>query len=166
MKFAHAEVLKFLPLLAPQDITSTATGSSYIDIQTLTGLIEFEINFGTITSTDTTGVCTITIEGSTSGASTDTNTEIAFQYMKSSAINTDTMGAITAASATGIEVGPTEDNVSVLCYLDPAVLTAAVAGERWARVYLEPTTDWTATLVNVVARATPNYSQVSQESAT
>ena len=167
MKMAHAEVLKVLPLLAPQDIAATATGSSYIDLNQCVGLVEFEVNFGALTATDSTDGVVITIEGSTAGASSDTNTAIAFQYALSSAVNTDSMGAITAATAAGVTLtSGSNDNMTLLCYVDPAVLTAGVTDGRWARVYLTPTSDQTVSLVSVVARYTPRYAQASIPSST
>ncbi len=167
MKMAHAEVLKTLPLLAPQDIAATATGSSYIDLDQCVGLVEFEVMFGAITSTDSTGGVVVTVEGSTGGISTDTNTALAFQYALSEAVNTDSMGAITAATSSGKTlVSSSDDNKTLLCYLDPAVLTAGVTDGRFARVKVSPTTDMGATLVGVVARYTPRYSQASIPSST
>jgi len=167
MKQAHVEVLKVLPLLAPIDIAATATGSSYIDLDQCVGLVEFEVNFGAITSTDSTGNLTVTLQGSTGGIATDTNTAVAFQYALSAAVNTDSMGAITAATSSGVTLqSSSDDNRSLFCYLDPAVLTAGVTDGRFARVYVTPTSDCSANLVGVVARYTPRYSQASQKSST
>jgi len=167
MKMAHAEVLKILPVLAPVDIVATATGSSYIDIDQVVGLVEFEVNFGAVTSTDSSGEATVTIEGSTGGISTDTNTALAFQYALSEAVNTDSMGAITAATSAGVSIlSSSDDNKTLLCYLDPAVLKAGVTDGRYARVYIDPSADPTSTVVSVVARFTPRYSQASIPSST
>jgi hypothetical protein len=157
MKLAHAENIQVRPLLAPQDITSTETQTSWIDMDYLTGLIEFEVNVGTITSTDTTGSLTITILASTAGSTSDTNTAIAFYYMSSGAVDTGTMSTIAAATSSGITVGPTEDNITVLCYADPAVAGAAMTDAKFLNMNLAPTSDYTATLVSVVARATMRY---------
>ena len=99
MKMAHGEVLKVLPLLAPANVAAVATRSQYIDTDQCVGLVEFEVNFGAITSTDATGEVALTVEASTAAVSTDAGTAIAFQYQLSSAVGTDNMGAVTAAAA-------------------------------------------------------------------
>ena len=167
MKMAHAEVLKVLPLLAPQDITTSATGSSYIDLDQCVGLLELELMVGALTATDSTDGVVVTVEATTAGASSDTNTAIAYQYMLSSAVDTDSMGAITAATSSGVALtSGSDDSKVMLIYVDPAAMAATVTDGRYVRVYLTPTSDQSATLVGVVARYTPRYSQASQKSST
>lgn len=167
MKQAHAEVLKILPVLAPVDIAATATRTQYIDTDQCVGLIEFEVAFGAITSTDSTGEAVVTVESSTAAVSTDAGTAIAFQYALSEAVATDSMGAITAATSSGKGVNSsTDDNKTLLVYVDPAVMKANGDDHRYAAVVVTPTSDVSATLVGVVARYSPRYPQASQKSST
>ena len=166
MKYAHGEVLKVLPLLAPVDLGASTSASSYIDMNMAASIIEFEVNFGAMTSTDTTQGVTVTVEGSTTGAATDTNTAMAFQYQLSAAVDTDSMGAVSAATSTGILVDTTEDVSTLLVYVDPSVVAAAAAGDRWVRIGLDPGAAVSASIVSVVARYIPRYAQASQPSST
>ena len=148
--YGFNENRKELNLLAPQDIAATATASAYVNVKHAAGLIEFQCPFGAITSTDSTGGAIVTIEASTAGSSNATETAIAFKYRVSAAVATDSMGAITAATATGVDMVSTADNVTLFAYVDPAALAALGADFNWLRVVISPTTDVTVTLTGGV----------------
>ena len=167
MKYAHGETLKVLPLLAPVDLAASTNYSSYVDLDLAASWIEFEVSFGAMTSTDTTDGIYVTLEASTAGASSDTNTAIAFNYQLSAAVNTDTMGAVSTATSSGVLVDTTEDNSVLLCYADPAVVQAAATDAQFVAVGLsQSTTDLSASIVGVVARFIPRYAMASQPSST
>ena len=167
MKQAHAEVLKTVIVLAPQDITATATNTNWMDVDQCVGQVEFEILFGALTATDSsTSEMAVTVLASTS-ADTDAGTAIAFSYQLSEALGTDTMGAVTAATSSGITINSsTDDNKVLVIYVEPAVLKAVGEDYRWACVNIDGTTNVTAALVAGMAHYTPRYAQASQPSST
>lgn len=158
MKYAYAEDIHVLPLLAPQDIVATATASAYLDCDNVTGVFELSIPFGNIASTDSTGEVVVTIEASTAGSSNATETPIAFKYRLSAAINTDTMGALTAATASGAAVVSDQDNKVLMCFVDPSTLAALGNDFRFIRAVITPTAEITATVIGgCTARFRPRY---------
>src|SRR5690349_1581493 len=141
---------KELNLLAPADIVATATASAYINVQHAAGTIEFQIPFGAIASTDSTGEVVVTIEASTAGTSNATEAAIAFKYRLSGAVATDLMGALTSATTTGAAVGNATDNVTLFCYVEPSQLAAQGADYKWLRAVITPTSEITSTVVGGV----------------
>lgn len=162
-----AETHKILPLLEPKDIVATATPSSYLDLNFAEGPVEFQIPFGAIASTDSTGEVVVTLECSTAGSSNSGEQAMAFNYRLSAAVDTDTMGAITAATASGAAVNNTADNKVLLIYVDPAAVAAVAADMRFCRVVITPTSEITSTLIGgVQARFKPRYPGNSIPSST
>lgn len=164
MKINFAEDIQVVPVLAPVDIVATATVTKYVNLGKLgTGQLEFSIPFGVVTSTDSTGEIIVTVEANdTNDTSTTDNNEgaIAFNYRLSSAVGTDSMGAITAATSTGVAVANTSDNCTLLIYVDPAV-----AAKKYVRAVITPTTETTVCLVGATARFVPRKAQASQNSS-
>ena len=152
-----AEQIKVVPLLGSKDIVATATASNYVALKDVAGLIELECNFGLITSTDSTGGVVVTVEASSAGASNATEAAIAFNYRLSGAVGTDTMGAIAAATATGVEILEAVDNVSLLIYVDPSAVTRVNDQHTYLRLVVTPTSEATSTVVGAVARFIPRY---------
>jgi hypothetical protein len=151
-KFAENE--KVLPILAPADIVATATNTQYVDLNFAAGIVELALNFGAIASTDSTGevIVTVTVNPVSDTSSSD-NVETA-------------MGALAAATATGVAVGQASDNVSLLCFIDPAAVAAAADGARFVRAVITPTAEITSTVVGATARFTPRYAGASIPSST
>ena len=156
MKLNFGEEVQSVGLLAPIQITATATSSAYVEMAKIgQGWLEFDAFFGIVTSTDSTGEVCVTVESSTSGASTDTNTQVAFRYRLSGAVGTDTLGAITTADATGYMTGGSVfDGMRLLVYVDPAVVQ-----DKACRLTLTPSTDFTVCNVSVTGRFIPRYAQ-------
>jgi hypothetical protein len=166
MKLNYAESVKVLPLLGSDDIVATATASKYIDLNMAAGLLELEVNFGDVASTDSTGGVVVTIEASTAASSNATEAAIAFNYRLSAAVDTDLMGAITAATTAGATVlASAADNKTLLCYVDPSAV-AGTADMRYIRAVITPTAEVTSTNVGVVARYIPRYAGNAQPSST
>lgn len=153
----YAENVKVVPLLGSVDIVATATASNYVALKDVAGLLEISVNFGLITSTDSTGEVVVTLEASSDGSSNATEAAIAFNYRQSGAVGTDTMGAIAAATSAGKAVLNTTDNVTLLCYVDPSDVTALSDQYTYVRAVITPTSEVTSTVVGVVARYTPRY---------
>lgn len=155
------EHLHFVPVLAPQDIVATATSSRYIRMNRVVGELEFAVMFGAITATDSTGSVVVTVVASSDGGTDASPTAIAFNYRLSAAVGTDSLGAWTAATASGATLQYTDLNKTLLVYVDPAV-----AQNRYVRVTLTPGDAPTATLCAVAARYYPRYAQASTPSST
>jgi len=159
-KLNMAEEIQVVPVLTVADIVATATPTRYINLSKVgMGQLEFEINFGAIASTDSTGEVVVTIEANdVNDTSTTDNNEgtITFNYRLSSAVGTDSMGALTAGAAAGAGVINTADNTTLLVYVDPAV-----AAKKYVRAVITPTAEITSTLVNAVARFIPRKAQAS-----
>jgi hypothetical protein len=160
MNHSYLENEKVLNLLAPQDIVATATASAYIDVSNAVGAIELQIPLGAVSGTDSTSGLTVTIEASTAGSSNATETAIAFRYRLSAAVATDTMGAITAATSSGVVVGEASDNCTLFAFVEPSVLAATGADFKFLRAVITPTAENTSTIVGgVIARFRARYAQ-------
>jgi hypothetical protein len=163
----YTENRKELNLLAPQDIVATATASAYVNVADAAGVIEFQIPFGAVASTDSTGEVVVTIEASTAGSSNATEAAIAFRYRLSAAVATDTMGAITSAAAAGVAVINTSDNTTLFAYVEPSQLAAQGADFKYLRVVIAPTAEITSTIVGgVLVSFVTRYAQNVTPSST
>ena len=158
MKLNMLEEYHALPILAPADIVATATASQYVKIANVgTGQLEIAVAFGAIASTDSTGEVVVTIEANDANdtSSSDNNEgAIAFSYRLSAAVGTDNLGAVTAATSAGVAVSNATDNVTLFCYVDPAV-----AAKKYVRAVITPTSEITSTVVGATARFVPRYAQ-------
>jgi hypothetical protein len=163
MKLNFAEHVHLLPVLAPGDIVATATSSEYVELKNIgQGWLEFDCLFGTITATDSTGSVVVTVDASSDGGTDASPTAVVFSYRLSSAVATDSMGAITAAAVGGATIAHTDDNKTLAIWVDPAV----VEGYKFARVTLTPADAPTATNVAILARFVPRYAQNAIPSST
>lgn len=164
MKLNMAEEIQVVPVLAPADVVATATPTKYVNLAKVgSGQVEFELLFGAIASTDSTGEVVITVEANdVNDTSSSDNNEgaITFNYRVSAAVGTDAMGALTAGAAAGASVINTLDNTAVLVYVDPAV-----AAKKYVRVMATPTAEITSTIFGAVARFVPRKAQASQSSS-
>jgi len=152
-QFQFAEGVKILPIIAPVDTAATALQSAYVDL-TESLWAQFHVNFGVIT----TGTATITVEASTAGSSNATEAAVPFKYRLSGAVNTDTLGAITAATSAGVSVTASDDAKLYIIDVDPAALPANPGADfKWLRVKIAPTTDMTVCLAGVNALLQPRY---------
>lgn len=161
-QFQFAEGLKVLPILAPADITTTATGTQYVDISKA-HWASFVVQFGNLNNS--TG--TVTVEASTAGSSNATEAAIPFKYRLTSAVATDSLGAITSASSAGVAIAAADDNKALIIEVDPAALPANPGADyKYLRVVVTPATDNTNYLVGAVAYLQPRYPGNSIASAT
>ena len=170
MKYAYGETVKILPMLVPQDIKATATVSQYLDMNLAAGLVEISIPFGNIASTDSTGgvQVTVTVNPVADTSSSDSvETAIAFEYRLSAAVDTDTMGALAAATSAGVQVGQGDDNKTLFVYVNPSDIPAQASTGRFIRAELTPTAEVTAILVGgITGRYIPRYAGASMPSST
>ena len=148
-----AEGIKVLPVLTPADIATTNTWTAYVDLD-LANWVTFVAQFGACSSAGAScDDCLIQVDCSSTASTAGVNGGIDFTYRLSSAVDTDSMGAITTGTSDGITVGPLLDNKCVIIDVDPSVVAAKGALERW--VCLEFTPASTITTVGVVAYIEP-----------
>lgn len=137
-----------VPGFAPADITTTTTYSDVVNAGK-THWVQFILQCGVITG-DT---AVVTVEECTSAAAAG-NTAIAFSYRLSSAVGTDTLGAATAATSSGVTLAATDDNKVLIVDVDPSTLSA---GSNYVRLAVDPGGSMSAFLVGCVILAEPRY---------
>lgn len=150
-----AEGLKVLPLLAPQNITTSAAASYYADLDGA-HWATVVVSLGAWTS-DSTDTVVFTVEASTAGSSNATESAIAFTYRLSSAVDTDLMGAITAATSAGVTLTATDDNKVLVIDIDPAVVAAVGTDHKFFRVVATPSSNNAGTQLAMCAFLEPRY---------
>ena len=155
-----------IPLLAPQDIASTATAGGYMDLRNAQKA-SFLVAFGAVTSASATDEFVITVRA----ASVDSGgTEVAvdFRYRISGALGANTWGAVTTvAAATGLGIGADDsDNMTVWIEVDPDALASANPDYRFVHVLLTDNDDMTACLVSIHGILETRYKQSTHISAT
>ena len=150
------EAHHIVPVIAPVDTTSTTINSDVVGLKEYHG-VEFLINFGVITG-DT---VVVTVEECDDTTPT-TTTAITFHYRKSSAVGTDSMGSLTAATTSGVTIAATDDNKLLAIYVDGAQLSD---GYPYIRFVADPGASMSACLISAVAVLKPRYEQDSQLSA-
>ena len=142
--------LHMVPLASPVDTAATTVSSDVIGVKEALE-IELDVLFGTITG-DT---VVVTIEECDDTTPTNT-TAIAFNYQKSSAVGTDTMGAVTAATTAGVTIAATDDDKLLRCFVDPDALTA---GYPYLRVVANPGASASAVEIAIWAILRDRYPQ-------
>ena len=163
----YGQIMKFVPVLAPADITTTATNTSAIDLARC-HRATFLLNFGAVSSTSLDQSVVVTVLAS-SVVTSGTGTAIAFNYRLSGAVGTDSWGAVTAATATGYApaAASTIENTTLLIDVDPAVALAGPTSldGRYVRVVITPTAGAAHVIVGGLVELEPRYAQTSMESA-
>jgi hypothetical protein len=151
-KIRFAEALQVLPVLAPATATNdTAKVSSFVDLS-LVHWVTFIAQFGLLSVTDT-GLMTVKVEGSTSGADSDTETDVSFSYRFSHAPG-GAPSMSTRVDSTSASIASTDVASSCLVIeVDPAEVNAY----RYVRLSIDPAADTTAWTVGIVAFAEPRY---------
>lgn len=153
MSIKYAQGLKVVPILPPQDITETVTKTAIVDLKNA-NWATLAIHFGAITC----DAPTVTVKCSTA-ATTVSAVAIAFNYRLATGFPTDpeVMGAITAATTTGVALAVTNDNGLLIIDVDPAAVAAEGTDMRYLHALISPTTNATATLVSAVMYLDTRY---------
>ena len=157
---SYGEYTNFIPLLAPVDIASTVTASSYMSLKTA-HRAAFLVYVGLLTSATTTNTEDITVEAATVEGGTEV--QIDFKYRLGSAVGANTWGAITSASVLAL-ASDTQDGVMVWIEVD--VDKCAASDYTVARIKFTDNDDMTAALVSVVGMISPRYKLGTYKSAT
>lgn len=149
-------------LIAPQDITTTATASPYVALKGA-HRCAFLVLIGNLNSATATDMEVITVEAAT--AVDGTEAAIAFNYRLSGAIGANTWGAITASAAAGVSLDPaSHDNMALWIEVDVDALAAN--DYTHLRVRATDTPDMTNCLIAAVAFVDARYKQTTFVSVT
>jgi len=153
------------PLLIPLDRTATAAATPYVDLKTVNSL-SFLVYYGALTGASTGDAVTVTVECSSTSASSASEVAIAFKYRKSAATGTNTWGAVTDATSSGVTMAENaDDNKALLIEVDPAVVAAAKSDARYVRLVLTPAGSYSASTGAVIGFIDPIYKQTTMISA-
>jgi len=146
-KRSLGERIHIVPLVSAQQISAT-TSTTGINMG-LFNKVDFIIQLGALATAN----YTLTMEECTAAAGTS-NDAIAFEYRVSAAAGTDTMGAVTAVSSSGLELADgTYDTMTIIVSIDSDQLTDT---HNYCRAVL--TDPGTATaFVSIVALCYPRY---------
>ena len=116
--------------------------------------IEFLVSFGTITG-DT---VVVTVEECDDVTPTN-STAIAFKYQEDgAAVGTDTAGAWTAATTSGVTMAATDDDKNLRIRVDPAALTADYP---YLRVVADPGASASAVEIGINAVVVERFNQAT-----
>jgi hypothetical protein len=143
--------IRVVQLTSPVDTGSTTVNSDVIGTKELIG-IKFVVSMGTITG-DTVVVTVEECDDTTPSNST----AIAYLYSKDgAAIGTDTAGAWTAATTSGVTLAATDDDKNLIIKVDPAALTDAYP---YLRVVADPGGSASACEIAINAIVEERYNQ-------
>lgn len=153
----YLEGKKAILVLEPKNIVATAAATNYVDLNLAHG-VDFLVMFGAVTS-DTSDTATVTLLAnavSDTTSSDDSEISLAFNYRLSSALGTDSVGAITAATTDGVAVIATDDNKVLYIKCDPSAVANAGA-YRFVRLLITPNAEMGACNVSALALVEPRY---------
>jgi len=151
-----------VPLLAPQDITSTVTASGYMNLKGA-HKAAFLVVLGAIGSTTAGDTMVVTCTGATTDAG-GTEAAVGFSYRISGALGANTWGAITSVTTTGLALTVSQDNMLVWIELDPSDLAAG--DYNYVKLLFTDTTDMDNCLVAVLGIVQPRYKMATFQSVT
>ncbi len=150
----YQERVHIVPGLAPQDLGSTTTRSDVINAGACLW-VQAIIPIGAIT-----GNAVVYVEECDNVTPTTHTETAAWKYRLTSAVNTDSVGAITAGSASGITLTDgTDENKTMIIDIDPSALTA---GYPYVAINIDPGSELFAAVTWVLY---PRYPQNAQLSA-
>lgn len=156
-----------VPLKAPVDSAGTAYATPYIDLKDALSATVF-VYFGVVTAVSADQNIVVTVEASTAASSNATEVAIAFKYRLSGATGTQTWGAITNATSTGVSLDTTTADGKMLAIsIEPAALVAAHGQDdvRFIRAVIGIDAGGTVTVNAVWADLEPAYAQLTHLSA-
>lgn len=154
-KIRFGEALEVLPSLAPIAAITNDAGrvTSFVDLS-LAHWVTFIVQFGAISATDT-GLITVAVEGSTTGADSDTEANVNFSYRISSAIGAaPSLGTITACASTATITVASSDVANALLVIE---VNPDEVQTRYVRVSIDPAADSTSYFSNAIVVKEPRY---------
>jgi len=165
-KIRFAEGLKVYPVIAPVAGTTSAVASVYIDAADynwLTWLVQTGV-----TTSDSTDTLTITVECSTAASSNATEVAIPFFHRVNGPVGTDSIGAITSDSTSGLELAAdlAADAMAILISVNPDAIQAELTDGRYVRLVVTPSSAVGAFVVSACFLGQPKYQMNSIPSST
>ena len=139
------------PVIAPVDTTSTTVNTDVVHAGQSLSPITFGIQFGVITGDE----IVVTVEECDDITPSNT-TAIAFDYRLTSAVNTDAVGAKTAATTAGATIAAGDDNKMLLVYVDTHALSA---GRDYVRCVCNPGASASVALISAFVVLNPMYAR-------
>ena len=149
------------PLLAPADLGSTATNLPSVALKGA-HRVAFLLQQGVTTENATTDIIDITVVAATAEGAV-TQTAITFKYRKSTAVTANSWGAVTTATATGIELNKNDEGYSVWIEVDADELAASDYTHLHLNVEMNA---FSAFFASVVAFIDTRYKMTSMATAT
>lgn len=146
-KLLIGEDIHIVGAMAPVDTAAVTVNTDVFGFKEYEA-ITFIISFGVITGD--TVVCSLVESTNTTASGTD----VAGKYRLCAAVGTDTMGAVTTLTTSGVTIAATDDNKVVIITADPATLTD---GSPYVFVEVDPGASMTVCLVSAVAILRPRY---------
>jgi len=153
--FRLAENLKVLPVIAPVAFTTSVVESAYVNMEKM-HYGEFHVMFGVMTS-DSTDTVTLTVECSTAATSNATEVNLPFYYRLTAAVLSDTHGAITSATTTGVVVTALSDAMLMIVSVNPDLIEGYLTDGQWIRLVATPTADVASGVISVVFYGESRY---------
>jgi hypothetical protein len=152
----YGMVNHYVPLIAPVDLGDTSIATPYVDMAPLLGLT-FVVMTGVLTGGATTALETVTIESSSTGSSNASEAAVVFNYRLSSAVGTDSLGAVTAATTAGKALTMSDDGKMLIVNVDPATVAAGPTTKlgRYCRLVITKSATMSVALVSVLAVGRP-----------
>lgn len=154
----------YMNLKAPVDSAGTAFATNWIDLKNMVHY-QFIDYFGVVTATSTDQPVVVTIEAATAAAS-GAEVAVSFKYRQSGAVTADTLGAVTAATSTGVSVGTDQDGTFFLIDIDVADLERQLADARFIRLVQGIDAGGTVTLNAILGIGHPRNALLTHQSAT
>lgn len=153
------EKVQIVPLIAPESATDQSNESAFVALKNAQW-VSFLLQVGTL-ATDSGDSMTVTVVTGATNSTGAADTAIPFKYRLSSAVGTDSWGAITEGTTAGVSLEATTDNSkAMLIDVDPASIPALDADALY--VYLNlATTTLTGGYISAVAFIEPRYPQNS-----
>lgn len=163
----YGQVNKIVPLLSPTAETSSSWASAFVDLENAL-TCTFVVPFGVLTSASASQALVLTVEASSTDSTNALNLPVLCNYRISSAVATDSWGAVTAmtTAAAGVPLTSANAQMTVLINVDPVDAATALASGlgRWVHVVGTATQIATDTPA-VIAILKPRYAQNSPLSA-
>jgi len=165
-KIRYAEGLSVLPVLAPIAFTTSAIDTELVDMN-MNHWVTFLCNFGAMTS-DSTDTVTVTVVCSSVETSATGDTLETWSYRLSGAVETDSMGAITAGSTDGVVVTAEDDAKVLIIDVNADVIPSSSGGSdrRFVGLVFTPSAEMASGTVGAIAVMEPRYPGNSIPSST
>ena len=158
---SFAEYENVVPLLAPVDLGSTATDLPSIALKGA-HRVAFLVMQGVTTPNACGDIVDITVVAATAEGAV-AQTAIAGNYRKSSAVTANTWGAITAFTATGVELTDDDEGMAIWIEID----ADALAASDYTHLHLHVEQNaFTAFFASCVAFLDARYKMTSMVTAT